>query len=245
MAAEGWESSCLGTVVGGEPQCIPDTDGYGGLFKHSLALAAGDVWKMKSGGGAGYAIVGFAMQAFDCSSKTIDNTAGLRLGNGYVVVWSDISLDGEQHVHPNHHLAHIPETETYQLALRIDKDGNVPQVQFNEDGVWHDFAPGRDEDEDEDEDEDAHDLIGAEETRPDRVALKEGPWFPYLCLYKDARVTDHRVDRPRARKSARKHMQQGATAAEGGVEAASKSSQPPLHKKVRKEHKHSLKRRPL
>jgi hypothetical protein len=36
---------------------------------------------------------------------------------------------------------HIPETLPYDLARRINKDGNMPQIQFNDDGVWHSFAP--------------------------------------------------------------------------------------------------------
>ena len=43
---------------------------------------------------------------------------------------------------------------------------NVPQIQFNDDDVWHDFAPGR-------------------------VALKAGPWFPHVVLWStDVRLTD-------------------------------------------------------
>ena len=33
---------------------------------------------------------------------------------------------------------YMPKTVPFDLALRCDRDGNVPQVQFNEDGVWHD-----------------------------------------------------------------------------------------------------------
>ena len=64
------------------------------------------------------------------------------------------------------------------MALRISKDGNLPQIQFNDDSVWHDFAP------------------------EGGAALKAGPWFPYLYLYGDDILSDHRVDRPRATKSA-------------------------------------------
>ena len=44
--------------------------------------------------------------------------------------------------------------------------------------MWHDFAP------------------------EGRAALKAGPWFPYLVLFGDGLLSDHRVDRPRATKSA-------------------------------------------
>ena len=81
-------------------------------------------------------------------------------------------------VHDRHLEDHIPETLPYDVALRITKDGNLPQIQFNDDSVWHDFAP------------------------EGRTALKAGPWFPYLDLDGDDLLSDHRVDRPRATKSA-------------------------------------------
>jgi hypothetical protein len=64
------------------------------------------------------------------------------------------------------------------VALRISKDGNLPQLQFNDDSVWHDFAP------------------------EGGAALKAGPWFPFLQLEGGGLLRDHRVDRPRATKSA-------------------------------------------
>ena len=56
----------------------------------------------------------------------------------------------------------------------ISKDGNnyMPQLRFNEDGEWHDFAP------------------------ESVTGLKAGPWFPYLVLHSDSRLSDHRVNRP-------------------------------------------------
>ena len=56
----------------------------------------------------------------------------------------------------------------------------MPQLRFNEDGQWHDFAP------------------------EGGTGLKAGPWFPYLELYGDGRLSDHRVDRPKPTKSAGK-----------------------------------------
>ena len=56
----------------------------------------------------------------------------------------------------------------------------MPQLRFNEDGEWHDFAP------------------------EGWTGLKAGPWFPLLFLFRDDRLSDHRVDRPRATKSAGK-----------------------------------------
>ena len=58
------------------------------------------------------------------------------------------------------------------------KDGNLPQIQFNDDSVWHDFAP------------------------EGGTALKAGLWFPFLCLNGPDLLSNHRVDRPRATKSA-------------------------------------------
>ena len=49
----------------------------------------------------------------------------------------------------------------------------MPQLRFNEDGEWHDFAP------------------------EGKGALKAGPWFPWLNLEEPDRLIDHRVDRPR------------------------------------------------
>ena len=54
----------------------------------------------------------------------------------------------------------------------------MPQLRFNEDGQWHDFAP------------------------EGGTGLKAGPWFPYLMLNNGARLSDHRVNRPRPVKGA-------------------------------------------
>ena len=96
---------------------------------------------------------------------------GLR--GGTTVIDSNISQDREQHYHYGHLKDHIPKTNPYDVALRCDKDGNVPQIQFNDDGVWHDFAP------------------------EGRITLHAGPWFPLLGLSDGDRVSDLRVDRPR------------------------------------------------
>jgi hypothetical protein len=87
---------------------------------------------------------------------TGDSNAVLSLGYGHTFIFPGISLDEEYHSHPNHLGPHIPEIKPYQLALRMDKESNVPQLQFNEDGVWHDFAP------------------------EGEGALKAGPWFSSL-----------------------------------------------------------------
>ena len=99
---------------------------------------------------------------------------------------------------------------------------NVPQIQFNDDGVWHDFAPNR-------------------------VAPKAGPWVPWLYLGDAAvRLIDHRVDRPRATKSAGKAIKApaapaaaSADGAGGGASAAADGeedkSAPPPQKKARRD----------
>ena len=93
------------------------------------------------------------------------------------------------HFHPRRLEDHIPETLQLRLALRINKDGNMPQLRFNEDGEWHDFVP------------------------EGGTGLKAGPWFPFLELYGDDRLSDHRVDRPRPTKSAAKTKASPAGAA--------------------------------
>ena len=106
---------------------------------------------------------------------------------------SDISQDGQQHTHPDHLKDHIPETLLFDLALRINKDGNMPQLRFNEDGQWHDFAP------------------------EGGTGLKAGPWFPYLMLSAAHRLSDHSVHRPRAVKSAGKISKAPAASAAASV----------------------------
>ena len=94
------------------------------------------------------------------------------LSTGTTIIRPDISEDGEQHCHPGLLKDLIPKTRPYDLALRISKDGNMPQLRFNEDGEWHDFVP------------------------EGGTGLKAGPWFPYLgSVPADARLSDLRVNR--------------------------------------------------
>jgi hypothetical protein len=118
---------------------------------------------------------------------TVKSTAGMNLLTGTTDIDSDLSRDGEQHTHDNHLKDYIPKTLPYDLALRINKDGNVPQIQFNDDAVWRDFAP-------------------------DRAAVKAGPWFPFLRLYGGDRLGDHCVHRPKPTKSAGKTSKAPAAA---------------------------------
>jgi hypothetical protein len=226
LAGGGWElSDEVGGYVG-EGKVVDDqpqwSKGNGdAFFKHSQALAAGDVWRMKvvEGGGA---YVGIAGAAYDPKRhmETMYSLARVRLDDGYTYIFPDISLDGEaspEQDHLNQLLPHIPEIKPYQLALRIEKESNVLQLQFNDDGVWHDFVP------------------------EGKGALKAGPWFPYLVLDEGgyiaegkACLTDHRVDRPRARKSAgfKQVIQQAPldVAAAGGAGASDDPASPPQKK---------------
>ena len=149
----GWASSTLGGIENGEPQCKEDEEAKRNAeeyasFKHSQSLEPEDVWMMKvctKVFGIGVVAEGFDVERH---VETEMSTARLDLSNapndmgehGSTVIFRDISEDGEQH--SGRILKdHIPKTLPYDLALRINKDGNMPQVRFNEDGQWHDFAP--------------------------------------------------------------------------------------------------------
>jgi hypothetical protein len=171
----GWAHNAEGEIVNGETRT---SEGGSAFFQHPQELQGGDVWRTRVE--VGRACVGFATESYDVEKhwETEESTAGVSLYDGSTCIYSDISKGGEDHGH-NHHLKdHIPKTHPYDVALRMTKDGNLPQIQFNDDSVWHDFAP------------------------EGGTALKAGPWFPYLCLNEDDLLSDHRVDRPRATKSA-------------------------------------------
>ena len=181
----GWACSEGGEIKNGEPQCKEDEDEDEdedegdeddeiARFKHSQSLEPEDVLRMKVVAGGG-AVVGIAAEGFDVegNGETYKSTAYVLLHNGTTVINPDISEDGEQHIHNGLLKDYIPKTLPYDLALRISKDGNMPQLRFNEDGQWHDFAP------------------------EGGTGLKAGPWFPYLQLFPGDRLSDHRVNRPR------------------------------------------------
>ena len=190
----GWNCSEEGEIRNGEPQC-KDEQEYA-LFKHSQSLETEDVSRMKVAAGGG-ALVGIAGEGCDVErhdEETYKSTAGVRLDDGTTAIFSDISEDGEQHFHPALLKDRIPKTLPYDLALRINKVGNMPQVRFNEDGEWHDFAP------------------------EDGAGLKAGRWFPYLQLSAGDRLSDHRVDRPKPTKSAGKIKSAAAAASAAPVD---------------------------
>jgi hypothetical protein len=186
----GWAKDEDGEVVEGRPHC----EGADACFKHNKGLRPGDVWRMKVEGGCAQA--GFAGEAYDPAKhqQTYNSIAYVYLGDGQTRIGAGLSLDEEEHDHSGHLGPHVPSSSPFEMALRVDLDRNVPQVHFNEDGVWHDFAPDRGE---------------------GRTALNAGPWFPYLQLWTEGDlVGEHRVDRPKATKSA--GMKCKAPAAGGG-----------------------------
>jgi hypothetical protein len=208
----GWAHNGNGEIVNGETR---SPEGDAAYFKHAQELQGGDVWRMRVEGGS--ALVGFATEQFNVEKgrETYESTAFVALDTGTTSIYPDMSQDGQDHWHPDHLKDHIPETEPYDVAFRIIKDGNLPQIQFNDDSVWHDFAP------------------------EGGTALKAGPWFPYLCLSGDDLLGDHRVDRPRATKSAGMKCKPAAKPAPApagdgaGAAAADGCALPPQIKKAR------------
>ena len=94
--------------------------------------------------------IGVVAEGFDVErhEETEMNAARVDLSNspndmgehGSTCILSDISEDGK-YKSGRIPKDQIPKTLPYDLALRINKDGNMPQLWFNEDGEWHDFAP--------------------------------------------------------------------------------------------------------
>ena len=178
-----WQRSPDGTLLNGQPQ------GRGRLafFKNSQAVDAGDIVRMRFIEGArrttlvSSATVGFASEMLDVErfGEHCDSTASVHLATGTTRINKTISTDGQQHVHLNQLRPHIPTTAHYEIALRVHPDGNAPQIQINEDGEWHDLSLNR-------------------------SSLKAGPWFVCLQLDVGDRVSNFRVDRPKATKSAGK-----------------------------------------
>ena len=82
----------------------------------------------------GDARVGFATEEYNAEKhgETYDSTAWVGLGSGT----TGISENGQHHYHPRHLAPHIPKTP-FDLALRCEAVSNVPQIQSNDDAVWH------------------------------------------------------------------------------------------------------------
>jgi hypothetical protein len=149
----------------------------------------------------GDAWVGFASEKYNAEKHgdTYKSIAFVALGCGSTDIYPAISQDGQEHYHGGHLRPHIPEAP-FDLAVRCEAVSNVPQIQFNDDGVWHDFAP-------------------------DRAALKAGPWFPYLELLDGGfRLSDHSVHVPRGVKSAGKIHKAPAAASVASADGAGAAS---------------------
>jgi hypothetical protein len=146
----------------------PSTMSY---FKHQHALNAGDILKMHVEGSVQLAAsIGFAGQAYDPSrhTDTCRSTSWVSLGNGNAYIMAALGEEGVFRSHVSQLHPHASHGALNDVSLRCDPNGNVPQIQFNEDGVWHDWFK-------------------------DRAALKAGPWFPYLQMY-GACLSNFRVE---------------------------------------------------
>jgi hypothetical protein len=203
----GWACGEKGEIKNGEPQC-KEEEAFA-FFKHSQSLEPEDVLRMKVLAG-GDAMVGIAGEGYDVErhGETRKSTAVVVVYHGTTIIRPDISEDGEEHHHPSLLKDYIPKTLPYDLALRVNKDGNMPQLRFNEDGQWHDFAP------------------------EGGTGLKAGPWFPYLCLGRDDRLSDHRVNRPRPVKGAGMKKSLAASASDSAGADVDDGFAPPPQKKT-------------
>jgi hypothetical protein len=131
---------------------------YSAFFKRSLALSTGHVVRIRVVEDSGEVYYYYD----ECGESTCVGFAG------HNIAWASTSTaigrhelvvrNEQNHIHLNHLRPHIPKTAPYTLALRVHPDGKMPQIQFNEDGMWHNFVP------------------------EDRTALAVGPWFSHLNL---------------------------------------------------------------
>ena len=212
----GWKFSADGELKDDQPRAKSLNPAY---FKHDGPLAGGDVWRVRVEV-ARDAMVGFSGAQFDAERhvETRGATAWVHLDSGTTSIFYGLSRDTLHHYNLSHLAPLIPKPP-YNLAMRCEAVTNVPQVQFNDDALWHDFVPRR-------------------------SALKGEEWFPYLVLYSaDDRLSDHRVHRPRATKSAGHISKAPAGAAADGAAAdgaaavavADDEAAPPPQKKARHE----------
>merc|ERR1711871_1134880 len=195
LEASGWECSIdHGAVADDRPQWVAAAPGAStststiarprvsiAFFKHSRALAPGDVFKLRVEGGDG-ALVGLATEQYVPESHALgtpgsNNTCFyLGLDDGSSTMGMHMSMDGKSHDLEGTVLNHVPVAYPYDVALRCNKITNSPQVQFNDDDVWHNLGP----------------------------EMKAGPWFPCVALDDGDHVSDIHATRPRPTKSAEK-----------------------------------------
>jgi hypothetical protein len=152
-------------------------------FKHCHEVNAGDVWSMTVEHGRG--VIGFCGEEYNVHKhkETSSTTVWVHLGSGTTYTNVDMSLDLKTTSQPDFLQDLIPETSPYTVALRCDRDGNVPQIQFQEDGVWHDFAP-------------------------ERAAVRAGPWYVFMDLYQGDYMHDHIVQKPKTEQQIKTDLRQ-------------------------------------
>ena len=184
----GWQKSPMGETVDGEQQCV----GGAAYFKHSQTLASGSVWRTRvSHAHGGDVTIGFAGETLDVKNyvKTFRDSAYVHLGSGTTFIRRLLSEDGRLHCHQTHLQHEIPKTTPYEVALRCEPGSNVPQIQFNDDGTWHDFAPVAKQ---------GSLKLGHRTCQAGaglaRAGLVPGAWYPYLMLNQSARLSDHVVE---------------------------------------------------
>ena len=125
LEPEGWAHDEGGEIAEGKPRSKGDC----AFFKHSRELQAQDVLRTRVEGGGAH--IGFAAESYDVEKhgETFKSIARVSLYDGMTIIKSDISRDR------GNLKDYIPKTLPYDVALRINKDGIVPQIQFNDDGV--------------------------------------------------------------------------------------------------------------
>jgi hypothetical protein len=103
----GWAHNGSGEIVNGQTR---SPEGNNVFFKHAQELQGGDVWRMRVEVGGG-AFVGFATEQHNVEKylETYESTARVSLRCGTTDIYSDISLDGQEHLHGLHLRPHIPE----------------------------------------------------------------------------------------------------------------------------------------
>ena len=203
----GWKCNDKGVLVGGQLQSKGGKQAY---FKHSQAMTAIVRMRVEEGSVS----IGFGGQHYDPERpfETYGSTARVWLDDGSTRIFPDLSRDGEEHHHHAHLGPLIPKSKPFDVALRCDPDGHVPQIQFNENDVWHDFSP-----------------------EEGRGALKAGPWFLCVMTCGDDRISGLRVDRSWSTKRAGKLLTDLAAAGGAGAAAADEDDDSglPLQKKSR------------